>query len=194
MISASLKDTETYAHLNAFSQYILNEGSLRRSITQSCDEVRCPDATRSDKCTTYFCVNTRPYSKGFASCQDITDTGKSYVVCINKSPVSAARYSGIIENDAAKLRNFYCSPDHSTSTIKADYNGWGNIVGEKCNYCNCVCKELDHYISLDPALAVVSDNRVVTGAKLSMIRGALCIQIQEGESLANGSIDSLTSG
>lgn len=78
---------------------------------------------------------------------------------MQKNRAAISRYTGVIANDDQKLRNFYCSPENRKVALHR------NLLGDPfsgytiCDYCNCICQELDYYISLDPAVAKVTENR-----------------------------------
>ncbi|KAK2580573.1 hypothetical protein KPH14_007697 [Odynerus spinipes] len=111
-----------------------------------------------------------------------------------------------------------CPSDKKNSTRRYEYIEYenGNVFGQKgkcqrgitkvdswwrwlfwhCSYCFCYCDDhnssSDRYFSLRSVIADIENNKVITGIKLSKSNQIIHIQIQEGELLPRGSINSTT--
>lgn len=66
-----------------------------------------------------------------------------------------------------------------------------------CSYCLCLCDDgsspsSDRYISLTPAISDLQNNMVVTGVKFTKQRQVIHVQVQQGQVLPQGQVNSST--
>lgn len=80
------------------------------------------------------------------------------------------------------------------STTKVD--SWWRWIFWHCSYCFCYCDDYntssDRYFSLRSVTSDISNNRVITGIRLKKINKIIHIQIQEGQLLPRGAINTST--
>ncbi|EFN73534.1 hypothetical protein EAG_09552 [Camponotus floridanus] len=80
------------------------------------------------------------------------------------------------------------------STTKVD--SWWRWIFWHCSYCFCYCDDhntsSDRYFSLRSVTSDISNNRVITGIRLKKINKIIHIQIQEGQLLPRGAINTST--
>ncbi|CAL1689680.1 unnamed protein product [Lasius platythorax] len=79
-------------------------------------------------------------------------------------------------------------------TTKVD--SWWRWLFWHCSYCFCYCDDhnasSDRYFSLRSVMSDISNNRVITGIRLKKINQIIHIQIQEGQLLPRGAINTST--
>ncbi|KMQ97671.1 hypothetical protein RF55_1994 [Lasius niger] len=75
-------------------------------------------------------------------------------------------------------------------------DSWWRWLFWHCSYCFCYCDDhnasSDRYFSLRSVMSDISNNRVITGIRLKKINQIIHIQIQEGQLLPHGAINTST--
>ncbi|KAG5678259.1 hypothetical protein PVAND_007951 [Polypedilum vanderplanki] len=105
------------------------------------------------------------------------------------APTSSRRYEYIeYENGRVLGQKGYCS----RGTTKVD--SWWRYLFWHCSYCFCICdeqgKKSDRYFNLRPALSNLTNNMVVTGIRFYKQNRIIHLQIQEGQLMERGKINS----
>ncbi|XP_012216022.2 uncharacterized protein orion isoform X2 [Linepithema humile] len=179
---------ETYTELKQlFQGYIVNEVDLN------------PDATCKENCAYYgyskvygcyqnqFCSQQRRCNGKILNCEYIDSD--MWICPSDKS--SNRRYEYIqYENSLVYGNKNTCR----RQTTKVD--SWWRWLFWHCSYCFCYCDDhnasSDRYISLRSVTSDVSNNKVITGIRLQKVDQVIHIQIQEGQLLPRGAINTST--
>ncbi|XP_014208045.1 uncharacterized protein LOC106639113 [Copidosoma floridanum] len=125
---------------------------------------------------------------------------KPIVACILKDQSQRRRYSSVNEThkymDEFSLTQKISPPSYCDkhSERRVFESSLVTVRLTSINYiaCDCICNELtnsDRYISLEPVIADVEENFVVTGVKFVLVNHTLHIQIQQGKLKQYGSIN-----
>ncbi|XP_014597925.1 PREDICTED: uncharacterized protein LOC106783674 isoform X1 [Polistes canadensis] len=178
---------KTYVELNQlFQGYIVNEVDLNGGST--CRE-NCAYYVYAKIHGCYdnqFCAQQRMCSGKLVNCEFIDS---DMWVCPSKD--SSRRYD-YIEYENGKV--FGQKQTCQKSVTKVD--SWWRWLFWHCSYCFCYCDDhnssSDRYFNLRPVIADINNNKVITGIKLTKSNKIIHIQIQEGELLPRGAINSKT--
>ncbi|KAL6258400.1 hypothetical protein P5V15_010358 [Pogonomyrmex californicus] len=179
---------ETYTELNElFQGYIVNEVDLNSDTT--CKE-NCAyyGYTRVHGCyQNQFCSKQRQCNGKILHCEYIDS---DMWICPSERD-SKRRYEYIqYENGLVYGNKNTCR----RGTTKVD--SWWRWLFWHCSYCFCYCDDQNsnshRYFSLRSVTSDVSKNRVITGMRLKKVDKVIYIQIQEGELLPRGAINTST--
>ncbi|XP_050451579.1 uncharacterized protein LOC126851539 isoform X1 [Cataglyphis hispanica] len=179
---------ETYTELKQlFQGYIVNEVDLNSDNT--CKE-NCIYYTYTKVYGCYkdqFCAQQRRCNGKILHCEYIDSD--MWVCPSDKN--SNRRYEYIeYENGLVYGNKNTCS----RGTTKVD--SWWRWLFWHCSYCFCYCDDhnasSDRYFSLRSVMSDISNNRVITGIRLKKINQIIHMQIQEGELLPRGAINTST--
>ncbi|XP_012541397.2 uncharacterized protein LOC105839550 isoform X2 [Monomorium pharaonis] len=182
------KKDETYAELKElFQGYIVNEVDLNSEST--CRE-NCAYYGYSKAYGCYqnqFCAKQRQCKGKILNCEYIDS---DMWICPSDRNDSK-RYEYIQYENGLHYGNPNTCP---RPTIKVD--SWWRWLFWHCSYCFCYCDDhspnSDRYFSLRSVTSDISNNKVITGIKLMKINQVIHIQIQEGQLLPRGEINSTT--
>ncbi|XP_076654032.1 chemokine-like protein orion isoform X2 [Halictus rubicundus] len=179
---------ETYAQLTElFQGYIVNEVDLSKQT--SCKE-NCAYYSYSQVHGCYknqFCSQQRQCNGNVIHCEYIDSD--MWVCPAAKN--SHRRYDYIqYENNQVFGQRNTCKREQ----IKVD--SWWRWLFWHCSYCFCYCDDQswrsDRYFSLREVTSDTANNKVVTGITLKKVNQIMHIQIQEGQLLPRGNINSTT--
>ncbi|KAK3867338.1 hypothetical protein Pcinc_027195, partial [Petrolisthes cinctipes] len=178
---------ETYVQLTELLQgYIENEVDMNEagSCSQNC---RYYEHAKSEGCyapTTQYCGKHRRCRGTLHHCTFIDADAN---VCLSRKPYR--RYEAIkYENGNTLGPNHKCD---TSASMKVD--SWWRFLYH-CSYCFCLCDDsespsTDRYFSLTPALSDTQRNMIVTGLKFTKQRRVIHLQIQEGQALPQGQVN-----
>lgn len=183
------REGETYIQLTELLQgYIENEVDMNEggSCWKTCGYYK---HARSEGCympNSQYCGKHRRCNGIIHDCQFYNADA---TVCLSKKPYR--RYDSITYENRKHLGS------HQTcegTEMKVD--SWWRFLYH-CSYCLCLCDDdtspsSDRYISLMPAVSDVQRNMVVTGVKFTKHRQVIHVQIQQGQALSQGQINSST--
>ncbi|XP_015175456.1 PREDICTED: uncharacterized protein LOC107065888 isoform X1 [Polistes dominula] len=178
---------KTYIELKQlFQGYIVNEVDLNSGST--CRE-NCGYYGYAKVHGCYdnqFCAKQRTCSGKIINCEYIDSD-----MWICPSNNSSRRYD-YIEYENGKV--FGQKRTCLKSLTKVD--SWWRWLFWHCSYCFCYCDDYstssERYFNLRPVIADINNNKVITGIKLAKLNKIIHIQIQEGELLPRGAINSTT--
>ncbi|XP_029173505.1 uncharacterized protein LOC114942330 isoform X2 [Nylanderia fulva] len=179
---------ETYTELKQlFQGYIVNEVDLNSENT--CKE-NCAYYAYTKVYSCYkdqFCGRQRRCNGKILHCEYIDSD--MWICPSDKN--SNRRYEYIeYENGLVYGNKNTCR----RGTTKVD--SWWRWLFWHCSYCFCYCDDhnasSDRYFSLRNVMSDISNNRVITGIRLKKINQIIHIQIQEGQLLPRGAINSST--
>ncbi|KAG0714946.1 hypothetical protein GWK47_013061 [Chionoecetes opilio] len=180
---------ETYIQLTELLQgYIENEVDMNEggSCSQTCGYYQ---HAMSESCY----MPSSQYCGKHRRCKGIIHDCRFYheyaTVCASKKPYR--RYDSITYENRKHLGS---RQDCQGTEMKVD--SWWRFFSY-CAYCLCLCDDpsspsSDRYISLVPALSDLQNNMVVTGVKFTKQRQVIHVQIQQGQVLPQGQINSST--
>ncbi|XP_014472844.1 PREDICTED: uncharacterized protein LOC106743483 isoform X1 [Dinoponera quadriceps] len=176
---------ETYTELKQlFQGYIVNEVDLNG------------DGTCKENCAYYgytkvygcyqnqFCSQQRRCNGKILNCEYIDS---DMWICLSNRN-SSRRYEYIqYENGMMYGNKNTCS----RGTTKVD--SWWRWLFWHCSYCFCYCDDQNtsshRYFSLRTVKSDISNNKVITGARLKKVDQIIHIQIQEGQLLPRGGLN-----
>lgn len=179
---------ETYTELKQlFQGYIVNEVDLNSDNT--CKE-NCAYYTYTKVYGCYkdqFCVQQRRCNGKILHCEYIDSD--MWICPSDKN--SNRRYEYIeYENGLVYGNKNTCN----RGTTKVD--SWWRWLFWHCSYCFCYCDDhnssSDRYFSLRSVMSDISNNRVITGIRIKKINQIIHMQIQEGQLLPRGAINTST--
>ncbi|XP_020290288.1 uncharacterized protein LOC109857914 isoform X1 [Pseudomyrmex gracilis] len=185
---SSHKLDETYTELKqVFQGYIVNEVDLNGDNT--CKE-NCAYYGYTKQYSCYknlFCSRQRQCNGKILHCEYIDS---DMWICPSERN-SNRRYEYIqYENGLVYGNKNTCQ----RTTTKVD--SWWRWLFWHCSYCFCYCDDhtlnSDRYFSLRSVTSDISNNKVITGAKLKKVNQVVHIQIQEGQLLPRGAINAST--
>lgn len=183
------REGETYIQLTELLQgYIENEVDMNSdgSCSQKCGYYQHAQSEGCYLPSSQYCGKHRRCGGMIHDCR-FYDADAT--VCISKNPYR--RYDFI----AYENRKHLGSRQRCEGTeMKVD--SWWRFLYH-CSYCLCLCDDgnspsSDRYISLVPAISDIQNNMVVTGVKFTKQRQVIHIQIQQGQALPQGQINSTT--
>nr|ARK19989.1 venom protein [Ampulex compressa] len=177
---------ETYTELKQlFQGYIVNEVDMNADNT--CRE-NCAYYSYARVYGCYqnqYCANQRKCNGKLLNCEYIDSD-----MWICPSDKSSSRRYEYIEYENS--RTFGQKNTCSRGTMKVD--SWWRWLFWHCSYCFCYCDDhnssSDRYFSLREVVADISNNKVITGIKLTKYNQIIHMQIQEGKLLPRGTINS----
>lgn len=185
------REGDTYVQLTELLQgYIENEVDMNSggSCSQNC---RYYKHAKSENCyapKTQYCGKHRRCMGTLHHC---TFYDADATVCLSRKPYR--RYEVIKYENGLVLGgpNYHC--DHSAS-MKVD--SWWRFLYH-CSYCLCLCDDsdspsTDRYFSLIPVISDTQRNMIVTGVKFTKQRRVMHLQIQEGQALPQGQVNTST--
>lgn len=180
---------ETYTELTElFQGYIVNEVDLNGDGT--CKE-NCGyyGYSRVHGCfANQFCSTQRQCTGKILQCEYIDS---DMWICPTANKSHSRRYEYIEYENGLHYGNAKTCP---SQTIKVD--SWWRWLFWHCSYCFCYCDDQNssthRYFSLRSVMSDISNNRVITGVRLKMINRIIHIQIQEGQLLPSGEINTAT--
>ncbi|XP_046814386.1 uncharacterized protein LOC124422239 isoform X3 [Vespa crabro] len=178
---------KTYMELKQlFQGYIVNEVDMNSEST--CRE-NCAYYGYAKVHGCYdnqFCAQQRTCGGKLVNCEYIDS---DMWICPSKA--SSRRYE-YIEYENGKIYGQKQTCQKSLTKI----DSWWRWLFWHCSYCFCYCDDhnsrSDRYFNLRPVMADIKNNRVITGIKLTKLNQIIHIQIQEGELLPRGDINSTT--
>ncbi|KAM0726302.1 hypothetical protein ACS0PU_007486 [Formica fusca] len=179
---------ETYTELKQlFQGYIVNEVDLNSDNT--CKE-NCAYYTYTKVYGCYkdqFCAKQRRCNGKILHCEYIDSD--MWICPSDKN--SNRRYEYIeYENGLVYGNKNTCN----RGTTKVD--SWWRWLFWHCSYCFCYCDDhnssSDRYFSLRSVMSDISNNRVITGIRIKKINQIIHMQIQEGQLLPRGAINTST--
>ncbi|XP_072747595.1 uncharacterized protein Orion isoform X2 [Anoplolepis gracilipes] len=179
---------ETYTELKQlFQGYIVNEVDLNSDNT--CKE-NCAYYAYTKVYGCYkdqFCAQQRRCNGKILHCEYIDSD--MWICPSDKN--SNRRYEYIeYENGLVYGNKTTCR----RGTTKVD--SWWRWLFWHCSYCFCYCDDhnssSDRYFSLRSVMSDIANNRVITGIRLKKINQIIHIQIQEGQLLSRGAINTST--
>ncbi|KAI4500300.1 hypothetical protein M0802_004717 [Mischocyttarus mexicanus] len=178
---------KTYMELNQlFQGYIVNEVDLN-SVSTCRENCGYYGYTKVHGCfDNHICAEQRTCSGKLVNCEYIDS---DMWICPSKD--SSRRYD-YIEYENGKI--FGQKRTCQKSLTKVD--SWWRWLFWHCSYCFCYCDDhnssSDRYFNLRSVIADINNNKVITGIKLTKFNKIIHIQIQEGELLPQGGINSTT--
>lgn len=180
---------ETYVQLTELLQgYIENEVDINegKSCQQKCSYYEHTKPYGCYRGDVQYC-GQQPQCKG--NLHECSFIDSDFWVCPSVS--RERRYDWIkYENKVVLGRTNDCK----NRLTKVD-SWWRWFV--HCSYCFCLCDgnsspNTDRYFSLLPVISNTKENRVVTGIKFTKHKRVMHIQIQEGQTLPQGQVNSST--
>ncbi|XP_018403321.1 PREDICTED: uncharacterized protein LOC108780187 isoform X2 [Cyphomyrmex costatus] len=179
---------ETYTELKQlFQGYIVNEVDLNTEGT--CKE-NCGyyGYTKVYGCyQNQFCSKQRQCNGKILHCEYIDSD--MWICPADRN--STRRYEYIEYENGLHYGNIKTC---SAGTTKVD--SWWRWLFWHCSYCFCYCDDQnsnsDRYFSLRSVMSDISNNKVITGIRLRKINRIIHIQIQEGQLLPRGGINTST--
>ncbi|KAJ8946872.1 hypothetical protein NQ318_006782 [Aromia moschata] len=182
------QSSETYEEITQLLQgYVQNEVDLNPEGTcrENCAEY---SYTKSHGCyKNLYCQQQRRCNGKIISCRFFDS---DMWICPAR-PESGRRYEYIeYENGRVLGRKQGCT----RGTTKVD--SWWRWLFWHCSYCFCLCDEQgtnsDRYFNMRPTIANITNNRVVTGLRFVKKNRIIHLQIQEGELMPRGKINTET--
>ncbi|XP_016843826.1 uncharacterized protein LOC100122910 [Nasonia vitripennis] len=188
------KEDVTYTELKrVFQEFIVNEYDVKPSdgCKKTCSNYRIPDGKALNGCFYADEVCSVKTCDGYLyDCRKKVDTTMN--VCI--SPMFSDRNYEFV--DFANGAGHY---GHATGKCWADTikTAASHVsIPWSCDSCMCVCADTSsqsqRFFNLNPSMATIAENYVVTGARFVKKNRVVHIQIQEGQLLPNGMINSST--
>lgn len=185
-------ENETFIQFTEVLQgYIVNEVDLNQDNT--CKE-SCVAYTNSQEKSCFgvnqFCSQSRRCSKGrIYNCAFVEADSR---VCTSNAP--GRRYDWV-EYKSGRLHG-HKSQCNQPGNQQHQVDSWWRWLFWHCSYCTCLCDQpgarSDRYVSLQSALASASSNYLVTGIRFVKVDRVVHIQIQEGETLPQGAVNTST--
>ncbi|XP_039313481.1 uncharacterized protein LOC105198718 isoform X2 [Solenopsis invicta] len=182
------KEDETYTELKQlFQGFIVNEVDLNSEST--CKE-NCAYYSYTKMYGCYqnqFCAKQRQCKGKVLNCEYIDS---DMWICPSERN-RTRRYEYIEYENGYHYGTVNVCPK---PTIKVD--SWWRWLFWHCSYCFCYCDDQnsssDRYFSLRSVKSDISNNKVITGIRLKKVNRVIYIQIQEGQLLPRGEINSST--
>ncbi|XP_069158749.1 uncharacterized protein [Procambarus clarkii] len=180
---------ETYVQITELLQgYIENEVDMNSvgSCSQNCGYYQHAKSERCYLPASQYCGKHRRCMGTVHDCQFYNADAW---VCISKNPYR--RYDSIRYESQLRL-----GPNQPCEGSEMKVDSWWRFFFH-CSYCLCLCDDgnsptSDRYISLVPALSDTGNNMVVTGVQFIKFKRVIHLQIQQGQALPQGHVNSTT--
>lgn len=180
---------ETYVQITELLQgYIENEVDMNSggSCSQNCGYYQHAKAEGCYMPQSQYCGKHRRCQGTIHDCQFYDADAW---VCLSRNPYR--RYDFIQYESKLRL-----GPNTECEGSEMKVDSWWRFFFH-CSYCLCLCDDdksatTDRYISLIPALSDVNNNKVVTGIQVIKLRGVIHLQVQHGQTLPQGHVNTST--
>lgn len=182
------EEDQTYVAVTRLLQgYIENEVDMNNQATcrETCDFYQ---HTENYGCFKDLFCSKQPKCHGkILNCQFFDS---DMFIC--QSPLNSTRRYDYIEYENGRV----LGKKGTCVRGQTQVDSWWRWLFWHCSYCFCLCDEKspksDRYFSLRPVLSNTTENKVVTGLKFVKKNRIIHLQIQEGELLPRGTINTET--